>query len=63
MAREIEERRDFLETMTEAGHGQQYEPVIKAQIAEKVQELDAVTNGGSIGQKRTSHSRSTNCNV
>ena len=42
MAREIEERRDFLETMTEAGHGQQYEPVIKAQIAEKVQELEAI---------------------
>ena len=42
MAREIEERRDFLETMTEAGQGQQYEPVIKAQIAEKVQELEAI---------------------
>ena len=42
MAREIEERRDFLETMTEAGQGKQYEPVIKAQIAEKVQELEAI---------------------
>ena len=28
--------------MTEAGQGQQYEPVIKAQIAEKVQELEAI---------------------
>jgi len=36
VAREIEERREFLDSMKEAGKGSEYEPMIKAQIAEKV---------------------------
>jgi protein phosphatase 1 regulatory subunit 42 len=42
VAREIEERREFLESMQQAGKGGEYEPMIKAQIAEKVHELEAI---------------------
>jgi protein phosphatase 1 regulatory subunit 42 len=39
VAREIEERQEFLETMNAAGRGHEYDAMIKAQIAEKVREL------------------------
>jgi len=42
VAREIEERREFLDTMTEAGRGGEYDAMIKAQIAEKVRELEVI---------------------
>lgn len=40
VAREIEERREFLDEMRSAGRGGEYDAMVKAQIAEKVKELE-----------------------
>ena len=56
VAREIEERREFLDTMTQAGRGGEYDAMIKAQIAEKVRELEVIDqqidgqDGGGDGE-------------
>mmetsp|Transcript_7080 Transcript_7080/g.11147 ORF Transcript_7080/g.11147 Transcript_7080/m.11147 type:complete len:408 (-) Transcript_7080:218-1441(-) len=42
VVKEIEERREFLEDMRAAGRGGEYDAMIKAQIAEKVQELEVI---------------------
>jgi len=42
VAAEIEERREFLEDMRAAGRGGEYDAMIKAQIAEKVRELEVL---------------------
>lgn len=42
VVQEIEERKEFLEAMRQAGKGKEYEALMKAQISERVAEMKAL---------------------